>query len=252
MQERRSRRTSAIKAESSPDALSGIAAIGGSSLTTRAYERLRDSLMMGRLHPGDRLPFREVAHRLGVSVTPAREALLQLVAEKILAVELPGGAIFVPRWTCDDYLQVRELRVLLECEAAAHATRHATPYLVSKLRRMHDRMIEARRDGDAEEAMLNHRAFHFGIYEAAKLPTLYGLIENLWLRIGPLNCFAFHQGKHPSDDDAPGHEDGQRRHENLMIIDALAHRDRVAIRFSLERAIRHGDASIVAALRKAP
>ena len=256
MQERKIRRSRAVKAEPAADAkagpLSGISAIGGSSLTTRAYERLRDALITGRLHPGDRLPFREVAHRLGISVTPAREALLQLVAEKILAVELPSGAIFVPRWTRDDYLQVRELRVLLECEAAAHATKHAPPSLASKLRRVHDRMVEARRVGDAEEAMLNHRAFHFAIYEAAKLPTLYGLIENLWLRIGPLNYFEFRDLKGSAPDIQHDGGESQRRHEHLMIVEALTHRDRVAIRFSLERDIRHGDASIVAALRETP
>lgn len=256
MQDRKARRTKAIKAEPVAEApakaLPGIAAIGGSSLTTRAYERLRDSLMTGRLHPGDRLPFREVAQRLGVSVTPAREALLQLVAEKVLAVELPSGAISVPTWTCDDYMQLRELRVLLECEAAAHATKHATASLVLKLRRLHDRMVEAERDEDAEEGLLNHQAFHFTIYEAAKLPTLYGLIENLWLRVGPLNYFTFRDPKRSAFDSHDEESGSQRRHEHLTIIDALAQRDRVAIRFSLERDIRHGDAAIVAALRETP
>ena len=65
-------------------------------LGRQLYARLRDALMLGELRPGDRLTFRDVAARMSTSVTPVREALLQLVAEGVLHAE-PGPILsFMP------------------------------------------------------------------------------------------------------------------------------------------------------------
>ena len=65
------------------------------SLTTQVLREIRSAIVLGDLAPGARLTFRDVAQRLNASVTPVREALLQLVAERVLSVG-PGRTITVP------------------------------------------------------------------------------------------------------------------------------------------------------------
>ncbi|MCZ1003442.1 GntR family transcriptional regulator [Streptomyces mirabilis] len=49
------------------------------SLADQAYRRLRDAIRGGALRPGEKITERDLAARLGVSPTPIREALRQLV-----------------------------------------------------------------------------------------------------------------------------------------------------------------------------
>src|SRR5947209_3876660 len=50
-------------------------------------ERLRDEIITGTLRPGTILKDGELASRLGLSITPVREALTQLAAEGL--IEMP-------------------------------------------------------------------------------------------------------------------------------------------------------------------
>src|SRR5690625_625345 len=83
----------------------------------RAYLRLREDIISGRLAPGAALGEVEQAARLGVSRTPLREALRQLGAEG-LAVVGKGRTYTVAAIARDDVRHLFELREALECQAA--------------------------------------------------------------------------------------------------------------------------------------
>src|SRR5579864_5094934 len=57
-----------------------------------AYEKLREWIIAGTLHPGETLRDQEIAERLGVSRTPVREALRRLDDEGFVETALN-------RWT---------------------------------------------------------------------------------------------------------------------------------------------------------
>lgn len=63
--------------------------------TERLYLDLKRSVMTGLLRPGETLITRQLAQSLGTSVTPVRDALHQLVGERLIAVQL-GGGFMVP------------------------------------------------------------------------------------------------------------------------------------------------------------
>ena len=58
-------------------------------LWQRAYLELRTALADGRYHPGERVRLRDLAEELGTSVTPVREAVLQLVNDGALELRSP-------------------------------------------------------------------------------------------------------------------------------------------------------------------
>lgn len=82
-----------------------------------AYASLRDEILHWRLLPGTVLAEVEQAERLNVSRTPIREAFARLTAEGLL-VALPGRGLVVSELSRDTVLELFELRLVLEAEAA--------------------------------------------------------------------------------------------------------------------------------------
>ena len=60
------------------------------------YEGLKTMIVRGRIAPGLRLTENDIAARMAVSRTPAREALRRLRADGLLVVRDAGRR--VPRW----------------------------------------------------------------------------------------------------------------------------------------------------------
>ena len=89
-------------------------------LSKQAYDAVLQQLVTWRLQPGDILVEEDLAQKLGVSRTPAREALKALVAEGFLKV-IPRTGYMVLSLTPDDVREIYDMRLLLEGEAAARA-----------------------------------------------------------------------------------------------------------------------------------
>src|SRR5207249_3993911 len=82
-----------------------------------ATELIREAIVDGRLVPGERLKEEELAHELGISRTPVREALLVLQAEGLVDAAPNRGAV-VRAHDAVDLDDLYQLRALLEGYAA--------------------------------------------------------------------------------------------------------------------------------------
>lgn len=213
------------------------------SLANQVLREIRSAIVLGDLAPGARLTFRDVAQRLNASVTPVREALLQLVAERVLSVG-PGRTITVPLLTRAEFLELRVVRVLLEGLAAEAAAKQSGAALADELQDIHRRLDEAKRGRDARQATIQNRAFHFRLYRAAGLPALLGMIENIWLRTGPYHRLIYADPtKHIFD--TPTRRRGAALHSHRRIIDGLRTRKAAEVRRAIEADILSGDPIIL-------
>ncbi len=213
------------------------------SLTTQVLREIRSAIVLGDLAPGARLTFRDVAQRLNASVTPVREALLQLVAERVLSVG-PGRTITVPILTRAQFLELRVVRIVLEGLAAEAAARQSGARLADDLQEIHRRLDDAKRARDSRQATIQNRTFHFRLYEAAALPALLGMIENIWLRTGPYHRYIFADAtRHIFDTPVASH--GVPLHFHSYIIAALRKGRPTEVRRAVEADILSGDAVIL-------
>jgi GntR family colanic acid and biofilm gene transcriptional regulator len=183
-----------------------------SSLSAQAYGQIRKALMIGALKPGQKLSGRELAARLGTSLTPVREALLQLVAEGVLESRT-GHSITVPTLTRADYLELRDIRVEVEGLAAARATAQATPALIASLEDLHRRLVEAKADRRFDEALRCNEAFHLALARGAGMPRLLRVVESLWAQSGPFLNFLYGADGGTTSSVHP--------HGHLRVIEAL-------------------------------
>lgn len=143
------------------------------SLTMQVEISLKGALITGSLKPGARLITKEIADKLGTSITPVREALLRLVSSGALQAT-PAQAFLVPEVTLERYNEITAIRKQLEPMAVAAACQHMTPA-----------KLETLRNGNVQQALHANRVFRFTLYQYAEMPTLSALIEQLWIRIGP-------------------------------------------------------------------
>ncbi|WP_421839336.1 GntR family transcriptional regulator [Novosphingobium sp.] len=202
------------------------------TLHQQVLARLRQSILLGRIEPGQALTIRGLAADLGVSAMPVREALRQLVAERALEL-MDNRRVRIPPMTIERFDDLIAARVVLEAEAAARAMPYVTEGLITRLEAEDAVINEAEAARDYDTWIGANFAFHAMLYGAAGQSAFLPLIESLWLQIGPFLRRAMRT--------LAGHYTVDRHSEALA---ALRRRDTMALRIAIEADIRDGIAHI--------
>jgi DNA-binding GntR family transcriptional regulator len=154
------------------------------SLGELAYVSLKEAIVRGQFSAGQKLTVRAVAQALGVSTTPARDAIMRLIGEGALVNSGPKTVI-IPPLTLSALDEVTSIRLVLEGLAAGLAAERLPKEAVTKLQGLQSQINTALDAADYPTALKANKAFHFTIYEGAQMPRLVSMIESLWVRIGP-------------------------------------------------------------------
>ncbi|GII23758.1 GntR family transcriptional regulator [Planosporangium mesophilum] len=91
------------------------------TLTDDVYEAVKSLIMDHRIAPGERVTIDALARQLAVSPTPVREALARLESEGLVRKRAMAGYTTAPLLTRTEFEELFEMRLLLECPAAARA-----------------------------------------------------------------------------------------------------------------------------------
>lgn len=182
------------------------------TLGDSTFKQLKSMILGRTLEPGSRLSEKKIADSLGVSRTPVREAIAQLISEG-LAVKSAGGAPVVNSVSLNDIMEILHVRSLLECEAARKATLSNKPkddllYLKSTI----SGFLVGPRPSAVDHSAVDMQ-LHFVIAQLAGSKLLTELIEGLKTKTR-----MYDQGSLP-DRMVPG------CHEHIAIIDAVMGQD---------------------------
>lgn len=113
-------------------------------LGEQVYDAVLDLIVSRQLRAGDKVPERNLAQKLAVSRTPLREALRRLEGEKVIE-RRDSGQLYVCEISVEDFMEVLQLRRLIESDAAARAARQIDPVALENLRLRLEQLL---RDGD--------------------------------------------------------------------------------------------------------
>lgn len=141
-------------------------------------DSLRESIISGKIKPGERLLEPIVAKQLGVSRTPVREAFFQLESEGLVEVMPRKGAI-VSEISIRDAIELYSVRAVLEGLAARLATNNISKNKINELKILNEKLIEhakSESDNYKEITELNNQ-FHDLINRESKNEKLYETIE---------------------------------------------------------------------------
>lgn len=135
-------------------------------LSDQVREELLDSILTGTYQPGDRLVESQIAKSMGISQSPVREALRDLVAMRFVEVEPHKGAR-VRKVSEREILEIYPVRASLEELAGMLAAEKVMDQL-GDLEQAVRKMTAAFKDGDARTMAHWDVAFHRTILEASE------------------------------------------------------------------------------------
>ncbi len=214
-----------------------LSKISRDNLTAKVFQQIKEAIMSGRFQPGERLPIRNLAKKMGTSITPVREALLKLVSFGALEMK-PAHPITIPILNKERYLENRTLRIANEGLGAAEAAKKIKKRHLNRLIKIDSDMNKAAREKKFADAIASNYLFHLELCKAAEMPALLEIVEVLWLRIGPsLNML---------NSPIPEYNPKTISNFHKQIIEALENRDSDAAKAAIEQDLIQGGASLLA------
>jgi DNA-binding GntR family transcriptional regulator len=207
-------------------------------LREEVYRILRERILQGFLPPGTRLVEANLAHRLGTSRTPVREALHRLEQEGLVR---PAGrrGVVVVGLDLADIQEIMGLREVLESHAAGLAAVRITEREFGILERALRHAERAIQEGDPHALLQWNTRFHDGIVAASGSRRLRDLINRLSEVILAYRKLTLQVPGLP----ARSHQ------EHVAILEALRRRDREVAETLMRAHIRGKTRALLEALQ---
>ena len=159
--------------------LSGVSPIQPlPSLREQVATWLSSALFTGDLVPGSTFSVPALAEQFGISATPVREAVLDLV-EQGLVVAVPSRGFRVVDPSPETIAQSVEIRRLIEVPTICRIAETVTPEELVPLRRMAKQILAHARRGDLRSFVEIDYAFHRHLTGLCGNPMLTELVEDL-------------------------------------------------------------------------
>ena len=154
-------------------------AIVSKTKNVAVYDKLRQSIIKGKLKPGQKVVMAELAKAFGLSETPVREAIRRLESEGYIDFTPHMGAI-VTKIDEGELVEIYLIRIALEALATRLAIPHITDKDIEFLNKKNHEMEIAIQQNKYEILAGINKLFHLRIYKAAPFPRLYKMICDLW------------------------------------------------------------------------
>ena len=129
------------------------------SISDKTYLLLKETILQGRLKPGEKLFEKDLAEKIGVSRTPVREALKQLAMESLVSVE-PRKYYVVKGLTLDEVMEIVTIRSLLEPYAVKKAAAVLTDSELDELQRCVELGYQYAEQAEVEKLCNINSRFH--------------------------------------------------------------------------------------------
>ncbi len=148
------------------------------SLSKKAYEAIRKSILSGDWKIGEIYNEKAIAADLGISRTPVREALLEL-ASRGLVIFLPRRGLMVNRFTRRDVDEIFELRKAIELAAVVKITKTSPPFDLFEIEESLLQQKKTATQKDYLAFMEADRSFHTYFSKLTNNRRLIAILENL-------------------------------------------------------------------------
>lgn len=152
------------------------------NLSDKIREALEEEIVSGKLYAGCRIDEQELMERFGVSRTPAREALQQLVAAGLVNMVPRSGAV-VATLSLTEYVAMLEMLTELEGLAARLCARRMPASLRKDLQAAVEACEQAAAQDDAVAYERANRWFHETIYDGSLNDVLARQLRRMRLRM---------------------------------------------------------------------
>ncbi len=162
------------------------------ALSEIAYRYITQKLMTPELAAGVKISEHRIATACGISRTPVRQAIRQLIQEGVL-YQVPRSGTYVSQVNRNQVIEAYEMRMAVECFLIEKAIRNLTLAERQSLRRLCDEMHEIiRRSRDTGSNLLDESlaipflkadlSFHLILLQSAKNQAAVKVVTNVYQR----------------------------------------------------------------------
>ena len=155
-----------------------ITTLPKTNLRDRVSQALRAAIVSGEMEPGVVYSAPSLAARFGVSATPVREAMLDLVREGTVTI-VPNKGFRVTEVDDTSLDQLTQVRQLLEPPVVGRVTPHVPAEDLPDLRRMAQQIVDEAAAGDLVAYTEADREFHLRLLAYDGNARLVDLVAEL-------------------------------------------------------------------------
>ncbi|MCL6452809.1 MAG: GntR family transcriptional regulator [Alicyclobacillus sp.] len=146
-------------------------------LYTQVYQVLREQILNGQFEPGEPMLESRLAEQLNVSRTPVREALRQLVSERLIVAN--GSELTVANPDAEAIAELYMCRSALESIVAMRASQLADATEVAEMQQALDDAAAAIASRDHLGTFSANTRFHDCMVKSARMPLLSELLDTI-------------------------------------------------------------------------
>lgn len=106
-----------------------------SLLTQQVYNVLREKIIKGEYYPGNKLDIHRLAEEFGVSRSPVKDAINQLVHDGLIEI-IPRKGTYVTELDFSAFIEVLDARLMIEKWAAGQVIEHISVKDIEKWRKI--------------------------------------------------------------------------------------------------------------------
>ena len=151
------------------------------TLRERIYLHLREAITKNMLLPGERILEKKIAEELNVSITPVREALLQLNVEGFVEIKTHRNVV-VKQISLTEITELYEIQGVLEGYAARRACLSLNESELSKIKKLTEKMEKYFVSNNVEKFYESNKEIHEIFLKKSNNQSIYDLVSNLNLR----------------------------------------------------------------------
>jgi DNA-binding GntR family transcriptional regulator len=197
-------------------------------LPDKIADFIRETIIVGKLKPGEKISEAKLAEELRISRTPIREAIRMLESEGFVSI-IPRRGTVVSDFSFDDLYEYYQIKACLEAFSAFLAEPHMSERDINRLRRLNEEEKTTIASHDFAKFMRVHEDFHQTFLAKSGNEKLKKLNDQMMVHIKRLQGFFLQQPElffHCAE-----------THGN--IIDAFHQHDGLRVRQLVEKNILH-------------
>lgn len=153
---------------------------------------IRETIIVGKLKPGEKISEAKLAEELRISRTPIREAIRMLESEGFVSI-IPRRGTVVSDFSFTDLYEYFQIKACLEAFSAFLAEPHMTERDINRLRRLNEEEKAAIASQDFVKFMRIHEDFHQLFINKSGNEKLKKLNDQLMVHIKRLQGFFLQQ-----------------------------------------------------------
>ncbi|QED47935.1 GntR family transcriptional regulator [Cytobacillus dafuensis] len=156
------------------------------SLSSDLVMYIKEKLLTGQLKPGDRIVETKMAKELGISQTPLREAIHQLVGEGIVSI-VPNKGTSIREFTPKDIFEIYSLRANLESLAFKLALFNRKPQDIHHLEMCLEKMKQKVNSDSVHSLSKDTTHIHTYINQLSQHSHLIEVISSISFKVALVN-----------------------------------------------------------------